>query len=74
MPIPRKERKALAQVRCGVAPLILETGRWEKCNNIQVPGEENECLHCLKIGFIETENDFNGKTFALSAPRPQSNF
>ena len=46
MPITRKERKALAQVRCGVAPLRLETGRWEKRNNtsIQFPSEEREVV------------------------------
>ena len=32
MPITRKERKALAQARCGLAPLRPETGHWEKCN------------------------------------------
>ena len=57
MPITRKERKALAQVRCGVAPLRLETGRWEKRNNIQVPWEERVCLNCSKKGFIETETE-----------------
>ena len=61
MPISRKERKALAQVKCGVAPLRLEMGRWEKRNNIPIPSEERVCLNCLKNGFIETEN-------ALSAP------
>ena len=54
MPISRKERKALAQVRCGVAPLRLETGGWEKRNNIQVPWEERVCLNCFKKCFIET--------------------
>ena len=57
MPISRKERKALAKVRCGVAPLRLETGRWEKRNNIQIPREERVCLNCFKNGFIETENE-----------------
>ena len=57
MPISRKERKALAKVRCGVAPLRLETGRWEKRNNIQIPHEERVCLNCFKNGFIDTENE-----------------
>ena len=54
MPISRKERKALAQVRCRVAPLKLETGLWEKGNNIQIPSEERVCLNCFQNGFIET--------------------
>ena len=57
MPISRKERKALAKVRCGVAPLRLEMGLWEKRNNIQIPHEERVCLNCFKNGFIETENE-----------------
>ena len=57
MPISRKGRKALAKVRCGVAPSRLETGRWEKRNNIQIPREERVCLNCFKNGFIETENE-----------------
>ena len=48
---------ALAQVRCGAAPLRLETGRWEKRNNIQVPWEERVWLNCFKKGFIETETE-----------------
>ena len=57
MPISRKERKVLAQVRCGVAPLRLETGRWAKRNNIPIPSEERVCLNCFKNGFIETEHE-----------------
>ena len=47
----------MATCRCGVAPLRLETGRWEKRNNIQVPWEERVCLNCSKKGFIETETE-----------------
>ena len=53
MPISRKERKALAKVRCGVAPLRLETGRWEKRNNIQIPHEERVCLNCFKMDLLK---------------------
>ena len=34
----------------------LETGRWKKSDNIQVPSEEILCLDCFENGFIETEN------------------
>ena len=57
MPITRKERKALAQIRCGVAPLRIETGRWEKTNNHRIPKEERVCLSCYKQGFVEIESE-----------------
>ena len=69
MPISTKERKALAQVRCGVAPLRLETGRWEKRNNIQVPWEERVCLKLFQKRFYRNRN-CRTLSIALSAPRP----
>ena len=57
MPITGKERKALAQIRCGVAPLRIETGRWEKTNNHRIPKEERVCLSCCKQGFVEIESE-----------------
>ena len=42
--ISLKDRKAFAQVRCGVAPLRIETGRYDQGRYI--PEEERICLIC----------------------------
>ena len=44
MPITGNERKALAQIRCGIAPLRLETDRREESNNIQPLSDGRVCL------------------------------
>lgn len=45
----RRHRIALAKIRCGVAPIRLETGRFER-----IPEEQRLCPICLN-GDIETE-------------------
>ena len=39
----RTRRSALAKFRCGVAPLRIETGRYE-----MIPYEERHCFYCEK--------------------------
>ena len=46
--MPRSYRSALAKFRCGVAPLRIETGRYER-----VSLDERRCFHCKD--FIEDE-------------------
>ena len=46
----RKKRSYLAQYRCGILPLEVETGRW-----INKPVEERTCKIC-KDGSVEDEN------------------
>ena len=40
--LTRSHRSALAKFRCGVAPILLETGRYEK-----LPVNERFCPFCL---------------------------
>ena len=58
--LTRKERKALAQLRCGVTPLRIETGRWEKTENHALPADQRLCLYCTKwnVNDIESEEHF----------------
>ena len=54
--MPRKYRSALAKFRCGVAPLRLETGRYENldeserlcilCDSNQIESEQHSLLEC----------------------------
>ena len=46
--MPHKHRSAFAKFRCGVAPIRLETGRYER-----LPVEQRTCFHCE--GLIENE-------------------
>ena len=46
--MPHKHRSAFAKFRCGVAPICLETGRYER-----LPVEQRTCFHCE--GLIENE-------------------
>ena len=46
--LPLKHRSALAKFRCGVAPLRLETGRYEN-----IPESERLCPYCR--AFVEDE-------------------
>ena len=46
--MPRSYRSALTTFRCGVAPLRIETGRYER-----VSLYERQCFHCKD--FIEDE-------------------
>ena len=39
--IPKSHRRALAKFRCGVAPIRIETGRFERLNE-----EDRVCAHC----------------------------
>ena len=39
--MPKKHRSALAQFRCGTAPIRIETGRYEG-----IPEGERLCFHC----------------------------
>ena len=42
--LPRTQRRALAQFRAGVAPLALETGRYQG-----LPVRERICFHCKLV-------------------------
>ncbi len=42
-PLPRSHRTALAKFRCGVAPLKIETGRYEN-----IPVENRHCFNCTE--------------------------
>ena len=42
--LPRNHRSALAKCRCGVAPLKIETGRYQS-----LPVNERICFHCDSI-------------------------
>ena len=44
----RTRRSALAKFRCGVAPLRLETGRYER-----IPYDERNCFNCINV--VENE-------------------
>ena len=46
--IPRQHRSALAKFRCGVAPLNLEIGRYNR-----IPENERVCSNCINT--IENE-------------------
>ena len=56
MPLSRKDRKAIAQLRCGVAPHRIETGRWSKCNGRVLPANERVCIYCAKLGVLLAED------------------
>ena len=47
--LPLSHRSALAKFRCGVAPIRLETGRYE-----HLPVEQRKCIFCSS-NVIETE-------------------
>ena len=51
--LPFQERKSLALLRCGVAPIRLETGRYE--NGKYIPEEERICQVCQ----AEIENEIH---------------
>ena len=46
--LSRNNRSAIAKFRCGVAPLIIETGRFER-----LPVDQRLCFHCN--GLVEDE-------------------
>ena len=47
--LPRSHRSALSKFRCGVAPLKIETGRYQS-----LPVNERTCFHCDDIVEDET--------------------
>src|SRR5262249_10634457 len=56
--LPFFDRRLVAQLRCGVAPLAIETGRWQRP---YVPKSERFCLLCrsqLDNNVVEDEAHF----------------
>ena len=50
--LPRAQRRALAQFRAGVAPLALETGRYQG-----LPVRERICFHCKSLNRETVEDE-----------------
>jgi hypothetical protein len=55
--LPRGQRAYLAQLRCGILPLFIETGRFKRRNGQAVPVHERICEFC-DIGEVEDESHF----------------
>ena len=58
--LPRAQRRALAQFRAGVAPLALETGRYQG-----LPLRERICFHCKKLLKIKKTMSFLPALFIM---------
>ncbi len=60
----RRQRFYLAQLRCGILPLHIETGRWygvkeedrlcKACNNNQIENEYHFIFHCNAYSTLRT--------------------
>ncbi len=59
----RRQRSYLAQLRCGILPLLIEVGRWygvkedricKACNNNQIENEYHFIFHCNSYSTLRT--------------------